>query len=190
MNDKFIADKVFRAINHSEEKLEKATYENCEFINCEFSEADLSAYSFIECTFKACNFSTTTLSNAIFRDVRFISSKLLGLQYDTCNQVFISFYFDKCLLNFSSFYNLTLKNIIFNNCELKDVDFANANLSNAQFNDCDLAGAIFDNTILEKADFRSSYNYSLDPEQNKIKKAKFSSAGIIGLLGKYDIFIE
>ena len=58
------------------------------------------------------------------------------------------------------------------------------------FDNCDLARAIFANSILEKADFRTSYNFSIDPEINKIKKAKFSLTTVSGLLGKYDIEIE
>jgi uncharacterized protein YjbI with pentapeptide repeats len=58
------------------------------------------------------------------------------------------------------------------------------------FDNCDFNGAVFENTILEKADLRSSFHYSLDPEFNHIKKAKFSAAGIIGLLDKYDIVVE
>jgi fluoroquinolone resistance protein len=53
-----------------------------------------------------------------------------------------------------------------------------------------MAGAIFENTILEKADFRTAYNYTIDPVQNRIKKAKFSVTGIAGLLSRYDIAIE
>jgi fluoroquinolone resistance protein len=49
---------------------------------------------------------------------------------------------------------------------------------------------MFDHTILEKADLRSSYNYSFDPEINRIKKAMFSLQGIPGLLNKYDIEIH
>jgi hypothetical protein len=33
-------------------------------------------------------------------------------------------------------------------------------------------------------------NYSIDPDLNKIKKARFSTQGIAGLLDKYDIEIE
>jgi fluoroquinolone resistance protein len=58
------------------------------------------------------------------------------------------------------------------------------------FDNCDLSKASFDNTILEKADFRTAFNYSINPESNKIKKAKFSVSGIAGLLDKYDIHIE
>lgn len=43
---------------------------------------------------------------------------------------------------------------------------------------------------MEKADFRTSYNFSIDPDVNRIKKAKFSLDGVRGLLDKYDIQID
>ena len=85
---------------------------------------------------------------------------------------------------------LKIKKNVFRNCNLKEVDFTESDLSNSLFENCDLSRAIFSNTILEKCDFRSSYNYSIDPEQNRIKKAKFSVSGISGLLDKYNIIIE
>ena len=57
------------------------------------------------------------------------------------------------------------------------------------FDECDLSRAAFDNTIMEKADFRTSYNYSIDPERNKVRKAQFSFPHVVGLLDKYDIEI-
>ncbi len=98
--------------------------------------------------------------------------------------------FTECQLNLSSFYNLKLKNIRFKKCNLQEVDFVQADLTNALFSDCDLRNAIFENTILEKADFRSAVNYALDPEKNRLKKAKFSLQGTPGLLQKYNIDIE
>jgi uncharacterized protein YjbI with pentapeptide repeats len=65
-----------------------------------------------------------------------------------------------------------------------------ADLNSTVFDNCDLLGAVFQNTILEKADFRTAYNYSIDPDINRVKKAKFSASGIAGLLDKYDIEIE
>jgi uncharacterized protein YjbI with pentapeptide repeats len=73
---------------------------------------------------------------------------------------------------------------------LHEVDFTEADLSGVVFVNCDLAGVIFENTNLEKCDFRSAFNYTLDPEVNRIKKAKFSLSGIKGLLEKYQIDIE
>jgi uncharacterized protein YjbI with pentapeptide repeats len=78
----------------------------------------------------------------------------------------------------------------FQNSQLQEADFAEADLASAVFDNCNLAQAIFDHTTLEKADFRTAYNYSIDPETNRVKKAKFSISGISGLLDKYDIDIE
>ena len=49
--------------------------------------------------------------------------------------------------------------------------------------------ATFDNTILEKVDFKTSFNYAIDPEQNRVKKARFSLVGVAGLLDKYGVEI-
>jgi len=71
-----------------------------------------------------------------------------------------------------------------------NVDFTESDLTGSFFEDCDLQKAIFLNTNLEKVDFRSSINFSIDPEKNRIRKAKFSRIEIVGLLNKYDIEIE
>jgi hypothetical protein len=43
--------------------------------------------------------------------------------------------------------------------------------------------------ILEKTDFSTAKNITLDPEQNKLKQAKFSVEGALSLLSKYKIEI-
>jgi fluoroquinolone resistance protein len=50
--------------------------------------------------------------------------------------------------------------------------------------------AVFDNSVIERVDFHTSYNYSINPEINRIKKAKLSLNRISGLLEKYDLIIE
>jgi uncharacterized protein YjbI with pentapeptide repeats len=71
-----------------------------------------------------------------------------------------------------------------------ECDFTDSDLTSAVFDNCDLAHTVFYNTILEKGDLRTSYNYFIDPEINRIKKARFSISGVPGLLEKYDIEIE
>jgi uncharacterized protein YjbI with pentapeptide repeats len=115
---------------------------------------------------------------------------MLGLQFKDCSEFGLSFSFDNCLLDHSSFFKIKLKKTVFKNSQLHEVDFTECDLTSSFFDGCDLANAIFNNTILEKVDFRTSFNYSLDPEINKIKKAKFSLAGTVGLLVKYDIEID
>jgi uncharacterized protein YjbI with pentapeptide repeats len=65
-----------------------------------------------------------------------------------------------------------------------------ANLSDALFQTCDLSRAVFENCNLEQADFRTAFLFSINPEINQMKKSKFASQNIAGLLDKYQITID
>jgi uncharacterized protein YjbI with pentapeptide repeats len=129
------------------------------------------------------------LGKTVFRDIEFKECKLLGLNFEECSQLLFSVVFENCILNLSSFYKVILKKTRFSNCSIKEVDFTESDLTGSLFANCDFTKAKFDRTILQKVDLRTSYNYSIDPERNRIKKAKFSMAEVIGLLDKYDIEI-
>ncbi|HIC30288.1 MAG TPA: pentapeptide repeat-containing protein, partial [Flavobacteriaceae bacterium] len=62
--------------------------------------------------------------------------------------------------------------------------------SKANFDNCDLKNAVFEQTNLEQANFFTAINYSINPERNKIKGAKFSKDQISGLLDTYKIIIS
>ena len=190
MSKTFIDDQDFQDIDYSEQKLAKADYENCIFVNCIFSNTSLSEINFVECRFENCDLSMADISKTGFREVQFKDCKLLGLHFEHCNTFLLSVAFESCLLNLSSFYQLSLSGTKFMNCSLQEVDFGETDLTGSTFKNCDLSGAMFDRTMLEKADLRTSFNFSIDPEKNQIRKAKFSKTGIVGLLGKYDIEIE
>jgi uncharacterized protein YjbI with pentapeptide repeats len=70
------------------------------------------------------------------------------------------------------------------------VDFMGSDLTEVLFDNCNLRRTVFINTILNKADFYTSYDYTLDLEKNKAKKAIFSTDGLKGLLEKYDIVVK
>ena len=93
-------------------------------------------------------------------------------------------------MDYCTFFGTKLKNTHFVKCSLKEADFTESDLSSAVFNDTDLTGTRFLNTILEKADFRNAKNFAIDPEFNKIKKAKFSAFQLEGLLYKYQLIIS
>ena len=114
---------------------------------------------------------------------------MLGLHFEHCNEFGLSFSFDNCNLKHSSFFKAKLKKTSFKNSILHEADFTDCDLSGSVFDICDFTRATFEKTILEKADFRTSYNFSIDPEKNRIKKAMFSMSGAAGLLHKYDIEI-
>ena len=183
-------DKIFEKIDYTVNRLTKGSYEKCSFVNCRFSATDVQGINFTDCTFKSCDLSTAKINKSAFKCVKFKDSKLLGVHFENINDFFFSVDFENCILNMSSFYKLTMKKTQFKKCSLQEVDFAECNLSGAMFSDCDFTRAKFDRTVLEKADLSTSFNYSIDPERNKIKKAKFSLYGIAGLLDKYEIEIE
>jgi fluoroquinolone resistance protein len=190
MEKAYVEDEKFEKIDFTENGLTRGEYENCVFIHCNFSNTDLSRTSFSECKFINCNLSLANLTNTVFRGIKFKDCKLVGLHFNHCDAFLFTVDFDHCLLNLSSFYKRKLKKTSFKHSNLREVDFTEADLTSSLFDNCDLLGATFEDTILEKADFRSSYHYSIHPEANKIKKAKFSMTGISGLLDKYDIEIE
>ncbi len=190
MEKAFIENKIFDKVDFTQQPLSKGDYEKCRFVNCNFSNANLSNCNFSECEFAFCNLSLAQVGKTAFRDIHFKDCKLLGLRFDTSNPFLFSVQFENCILNLSSFYKLAIKKTTFKNCTLHEVDFSEGDLTASVFENCDLLRATFDGTILDKVDFRTSYNYTLDPETNKIKKAKFSKEGIVGLLYKYDIEIE
>ncbi len=183
-------NKIFTKIDFTQSPLEKGEYENCTFRNCNFYETNLSNIIFRECEFNACDISLARLKNTVFNDIRFINCKLLGLHFDHCSQFLLFFTFEDCSLKLSTFYKLKLKKTLFKNCNLQEVDFTETDISQSKFENCDLQRAIFAKTNLEMVDFRTAYNYSIDPEFNRMKKAKFSATGVIGLLDKYNIIIE
>lgn len=170
--------------------LQRGEYENCTFINCELSESDFTALKFIDCTFEGCNLSMIKLAGTAFQDVTFKDSKMLGIRFDTASGFGLSFSFENCRLDHSSFFRLKLRKTRFRNCEMEGVDFGEADLTEALFENTKLVQAIFDNTTLEKADLRTASGFSIDPERNTLKKAKFAQSGLAGLLDKFQIQVD
>jgi uncharacterized protein YjbI with pentapeptide repeats len=188
--DAYIEDKLFERVDFTKVPLEMGAYEHCRFVDCDFSGADLSNRRFSECVFAGCNLTLAVLGGTAFRDVQFTECKMWGLRFEHCSKFGQSFRFDRCSLNHSSFYQGRLKGTTFKDTQLHEVDFTECDLTQAVFDTSSLHLSRFDRTILEKADLRSAVDYSIDPESNRIKKAKFALLGLGGLLEKYDIVID
>lgn len=182
----FFPDKDFENLS----EITKGEYENCRFLNCDLSESDLSGFKFIDCEFQSCNLSLSKLSQTLIQKTFFKECKLLGMNFEDCSDFGLSFRFEDCLLNHSSFFKLNIKKTLFKNCQMEECDFTESDLTESLFENCNLAKAHFHYTTLEKVDFRTSFHFSFDPEENKIKNAKFSKENVTGLLDKYGIKIE
>lgn len=182
--------KEFAKVNYAEKVLRNREFYNCTFIACDFNKSDLRDNSFEDCIFENCNFSMTIIEGAGFRNAIFRGCKLLGMDFTRCNPFAFSFWFEDCRMDYSTFYGAKLKNTKFLNSMLTEVDFSQADLTSAIFDGSDLSGATFQQTNLEKADFRKATNFAIDPDANKMKKAKFSAHNLDGLLFKHQLDID
>jgi fluoroquinolone resistance protein len=183
-------NKTFTKVDYTETSLSGSEFDNCIFISCNFTKNELSNCDFMDCRFEDCNFSMTKLCNTGLKTVSFTHCKMLGSDFSRCKDFLLSFRFEKCSLDYASFHQKKITKTVFKECSIKEADFTGADLSSAVFQECDLSRTIFFQTRLEKADLRTAHNFSIDPELNRIKNAKFSAAGIIGLLDKYQIIVE
>ncbi len=190
MAKKYVEGLTFSQINFTETPLELGEYENCTFQQCMFGGQDLSHFIFADCLFDESDLSNCKVTNTTLRDVSFDNCKLLGLRFEDCNTFLLSMNFSHCVLNFSSFYKLKLKSAQFQHCSLHEVDFTEVELNDSDFQHADLTGAVFSRSNLTGVDFRGASNIVLDPEENKLQKAKFNRDNVFGLLTKYGIKIE
>ncbi|PKD20365.1 hypothetical protein APR41_13885 [Salegentibacter salinarum] len=166
------------------------SYESCQFTNCNFSTGSLKGILFIDCEFEDCDLSNVNLDHTSFQNCNFKACKMMGLLFNNCEPFAFSLSVNECILNHSSFFGMKLNKTNFQNSKLQEVDFSAADLSHSKFLNSELSGAVFQNTNLTKADFSSARDYNIDPENNKLKGAKFSLDQVSGLLNKYQIKIE
>ncbi len=181
-------NQVYQSTHFKQQEL-ASEYEVCTFHECNFSGLDFRDITFEECTFTNCNFSEVKIKNTAFKNVQFIECKMLGLQFTNCNTFLLEMNFERCQLDYASFYKLDLSTTKLEDCSLKDADFVEAKLHKASFAGSDLYSATFQQTNLTLCDFRSAKNYSMDPSVNQLKGAIFSKDEVLGLLVKFGIKI-
>lgn len=184
------ARQTFTAADYSRNNLAGYTFLDCEFQGCNFSGADLSATEFDNCLFQGCNLTNPVIGKTKFINIRFIESKLMGINFLHCNTFALDVGFENCLIRMCNFSELKMKRIPFLHCDISECDFKNSFLPEANFSGSTFRDTFFHNTDLEKADFRGASGYAIDPRANKVKKAKFSLEEAVSLLRYFDIEVE
>lgn len=178
----------------SQTELEKLTFpanfDGCAFQNCDFSDVDLSGSEFEDCQFTDCNLSNLKSRKTALKHCEFTDCKLLGFRFDSCDRFNFSVAFSHCQLDHAVFFQCRMPRTSFSHCRLLQTDFAQADLSESDFDQSDLNGAIFDQTDLKGCDFTSAKNFSIDPRNNSLRKAKFHPSGLSGLLSAFQIEIK
>ena len=190
MPGEYFHQQVFSKEHLQEQPPTGNEYEGCTFENCEFADVSFSSAVFADCIFYSCNLSNARLTKTAFRNVTFNNCKLLALHFEDCNPFGLSFGFENCVLDHSSFYKLNLPETVFRKTSLRETDFTESNFSKAVFEECDLLDAHFENTSIEQADLRTAVHFRINPSANKIRQARFSSHNLAGLLSAFDILID
>lgn len=190
MHADYILDQEFRDQIFDDTNTKFKDFENCTFHNCDFRACTFQTVTFIDCNFFDCNFMETKINYISLRGVFFTKCNFTNVNFAMTDQVIFEFHFKDCLLDYSKFYALKLRKMQFINCSMIAVDFMGSDLTEVLFDNCNLRHAVFIDTIANKADFYTSYDYTFDPDKNKIKKAIFSTEGLKGLLQKYDIIVK
>ena len=181
---------VFEQINYTETDFPKGEYVHCTFKFCQFTGIDLSDCLFENCEFDQCEISNVNLQKTLIQQCTFRQSRMMGLHFEDCNNILLSFDFYECNLELSSFFGIKGKGTKFRDCNLQSVDFTNARLSETDFSGSNLEDATFENTVLKNADLSYASNFRIDPIQNSISGAVFSRYGIEGILNRFGIHIR
>ena len=164
-------------------------YERCTFADCDFSACNFTGVAFIDCTFTRCNFNEAKINYVGLRNAFFDGCNFTGVNFAMVDALLLGIEFKSCRLDYAKFYTLKIKGTVFTDCSLIAADFMSADLTGALFDGCDLHKAVFLDTIAIRADFTTSYNYAMDPERNKLRRARFSKEGLKGLLEKHEIVV-
>ena len=182
-------NKVFDSVDYSEQLVTGREFQSCTFKRCDLSNSRFLNNKFLECVFDSCNLSMAHLQGSILNDVKFINCKILGVNFSECQSLLFTVEFEGCILDYASFMSKKMLNTQFIRTSLKETTFSLANIAGSVFDQCDLSGTVFNRTDLGGVNFATSFNYTIDPELNNIRKAIFSADGIPGLLTKYQVKI-
>lgn len=184
----------FVKLNIESKRFENLTFSECEFDRCEFFENVLKRCTFKNCTFRKCVIVNNAFEFTTAAGNRFEGCTIIGLNWDKITQPHVLFMpfekFENCVLKYNVFYKLKLKKMDLHGCDLQGSFFEECDLTEADFRDCNLAETVFTNANLMKADFRGAKNYVISPQDNRVRKAKFSFPEVLSLLKCLEIEIE
>ncbi len=120
--------------------------------------------------------------------------KLIGIDWSSAHWpkfgIKRPFSFHQCALNYGFFTGLKLPKLRMTECIVKEADFSDVDFTGALFTGTDFSGSRFINCDLTKADFNDASNYTIDVNQNWLKKTKFALPEAVLLLKGLDIVLR
>jgi fluoroquinolone resistance protein len=190
--DKDFYLKNFQGLDYAKGTVASKTFEECTFTQCSFSDAQLDHCKFIECTFRSCDLSNVKLNASKFQAVTFDECKVIGVDWTRADwpryAAPAKLTFRKSIVNYTSFFGLSLQELVLEECKVRNVDFRQGDFARSNFTYSDFAESMFGGTKLQGADFSEATNYVMDIRENQVKGARFTRTEAAGLL--YGLGIE
>ncbi len=162
--DEFITEEVFA----------NCTFKNCRFVHCTLFKCNFKHCAFISNTFERCDISVCSFKESRVEKMTLIKTKAVGIDWSGKFKYKLEINFEGCVINLSSFAEVTLKNFILKDCTAHDCDFQDASAPKGNFTGTDLKGSQFLRTDLREANFTNARNYIINPLTNKIAKGTYS----------------
>jgi len=183
------SQETFSKLVLTEEIIKSTVFDECMFIDCVFIGCKFEKCRLLNCKFEKCDLSNIIPMNSEFREVKFTNCKAIGIDWTRASKT-IELDFTECLLNYSNFRLLKLPKTIIKKSEVKDVDFIETDLKNSNLTGSDFENSTFFKTNLSEVDFTRAINYTIDVNNNTMKKTRFSLPEALSLLNYLDIIVE
>jgi fluoroquinolone resistance protein len=185
----YYPNQVFEKSTFPAKGTKETQFQDCTFKNCDFTSFNFAGCDFANSTFENCNLSMVKFGAIGLDKVHFMDCKLVGADFSNVKDFLFNVDFTNCIMDYVAFMKKKNRKAKFINCSLKGADFSEADCSESIFERCDLSAAVFMQTVLNGANLTSSFNFTIDPERNQLRKAKFSADGLAGLLTSYGIIV-
>jgi fluoroquinolone resistance protein len=187
------ANQTFKNCIRKSTVINRVDFDTCTFTKCSFHETAFHACKFQHCTFLDCDLSLVNFTDSSFLEVVFKKTNLISIDWTKTSLSKKNYLkqvdFFECVLNYSTFVGISLKNTSFTHCIAHEVDFSDADLTKTDCKYTDFMNSRFANTNLNEADFSGAINYLIAVTNNNIKKARFSMPEALSLLSTLDIVL-
>ncbi|MDG2306220.1 MAG: pentapeptide repeat-containing protein [Candidatus Binatia bacterium] len=182
-------DVTFRDLDLGGLNLVDKNFRECRFEQVRFAEARLSGCTFEDCDVEDCDLTMAKVGGVAFRGVAFRRSKLMGVDWTDVRGISFLVSFEGCNLSHCTFADRKMPKTVFRECRGHEVSFSAVDLTKCVFTGTDLRGARFIDTVLVEADLSGAVNYDISPQQNRLRKTKFSQEAALALVAQLGVVV-
>jgi fluoroquinolone resistance protein len=182
-------DAVFEDLDCGGLDLSGKSFRQCTFTAVRLAEAKLEGCTFEDCEIESCDATMARVEKAAFRDVRFRRCKLMGIDWTGERGISFVVSFEECTLSYGTFADQKMQGTLFRDCKAHEVSFMGVDLSKAVFHGTDLFGARFLDSVLVDADLSTAVHYHIAPQQNRLKRTKFSQDAALALAEELGVLV-